>query len=213
MAATSLINVQVLEQFQATEPDSDQFNLRLIEITAVAIHEISVSLFQEKPKPHDENEIHRVTTWQTPPTVINSDGRQEVLPHPPPKPILFYHYRYLNHENYPAGLADAAGYWAEVRIHIRLSLLICTGIRTSVSTLGGGGEAGSQYLLGPNFSDATQVTDIKQFRIGYSVVLSFLTGESPTRSVGPFMFTQDGEMRQFGSGSCWTTRWRPFSAS
>lgn len=145
VAATSLINVQVLEQFQATDPDSDQFNLRLIEITAVAIHEIYVSLFEDKNKSHDEDEIHRVTMWQTPPTVINSDGRQEVLPHPPPKPILFYHYRYLNHENYPAGLADAAGYWAEVRIHIRLSFLICTGIHTSVSMFRVGGLAPSTF--------------------------------------------------------------------
>lgn len=112
--AASLTNVQVLEQLQATKPNSHQFNLRLIETTAVAIHEISVSLFEDKTKSHDEDEIRRFTLWQTPPTVLNDDGRQEVLPHPPPKPTLFYHCRYLNLENYPAGLADAAGYWAEV---------------------------------------------------------------------------------------------------
>lgn len=144
--------MQVLEQFQATEADSDQFNLRLIEITAVAIHEISVSLFEDKNKSHDEDEIHRVKMWQTPPTVINSDGRQEVLPHPPPKPILFYHYRYLNHENYPAGLADAAGYWAEVRIDIRLSFLVCTGIHTSLSKfVGGGGGLAPSTFWGQSF--------------------------------------------------------------
>lgn len=154
VAATPLINVQVLEQFQATDPDSDQFNLRLIEITAVAIHEISVTLFGDKNKYHDEDEIHRVTMWQTPPTVINSDGRQEVLPHPPPKLILFYHYRYLNHENYPAGLADAAGYWAEVRIHIGFHFSFVQASTLACQCLGlGGGGVGSQYLLGPKFSD------------------------------------------------------------
>ena len=118
MAASSLINVQVLEQFQATEPNSHLFNLRLIEITAVAIHEIAVLLFDDKNKSHDEDEIRRFTSWQTPPTIIDDEGRQEVLPHPPPKPTLFYHCLYLNFENYPGGLADVAGYWAEVCLHI-----------------------------------------------------------------------------------------------
>lgn len=110
------IEQSVLEHFQATDPNSHQFNLRLIEITAVAIHEISLSLFEDKTKSHDDDEIRRVTLWQTPPIVLDDDDRQEVLPHPPAKPTLFYHYRYINFEGYPAGLADAAGYWAEVCI-------------------------------------------------------------------------------------------------
>lgn len=140
-AATALIKLiaQVLEQFQQTKHDSHQFNLRLIETTAVAIHEISVSVFENKEKSHEEDEISRVALWQTPPTVLNYDGRQEVLHHPPPKPTLFNHYRYNNHENYPAGLADIAGYWAEVCVQVWFSFLICTGIHTSLSKFVGGG--------------------------------------------------------------------------
>lgn len=104
----------MLEQFQATDPSSDQFNLRLIETTAVAIHEIAVLASEYKPKSHDEDEIRSVTLWKTPPIVIGGSDYHEILPHLPPHPTLFFHYQYLNHENFPAGLADAAGYWAEV---------------------------------------------------------------------------------------------------
>lgn len=150
LVSTTLINfiVQVLEQFQQTEHDSHQFNLRLIETTAVAIHEISVSLFRNKAKSHDEDEISRVALWQTPFTVLHSDGRLEVLHHPPPRPTLFNHYRYNNHENYPEGLAETSGYWAEVCVHVWSSFLICTGIHIARQCLRG---LCSPYLLRPVF--------------------------------------------------------------
>lgn len=116
---------QVLEHFQATDPRSHHFNLRLVETAAVAIHEIAISLFEDKPKSHDEDEIRRVTLWQKAPIIVNRHDvpAGEPLPPPSPEPTLFYHYRYLDHESYPAGLGDMAAYWAEVCIHIWLPFL------------------------------------------------------------------------------------------
>ncbi|POS80607.1 hypothetical protein DHEL01_v200989 [Diaporthe helianthi] len=110
--------LEVLEQFQATDPGSHHFNLRLVETTAVAIHEIAIWLFEAKPKSHDEDELRRVTLWQKTPTVVQAQDvpAGEPLPPPPPKPTLFYHYQYFYHESYPARLGDMAGYWAEDRI-------------------------------------------------------------------------------------------------
>lgn len=119
----ALIDFQVLEQFQQTEHDSQQFNLRLIETTAVAIHEIAVIIHEHKNKSHGEDEIRSVTLWQTPPLVLDGPDYHEVVPYLPPHPTLFFHYQYLNHENFPAGLADAAGYWAEVCTHPWLPFL------------------------------------------------------------------------------------------
>jgi hypothetical protein len=109
-------NGQVLEQFQATDPGNYHFNLRLIETTVVAIHEVAISLFEDKTKAHDEKEIRRVTLWRKDPIIVNKYDVPpgEPLPPPPPKPTLFYHRRYWYWENYPAGLGDMAAYWAEV---------------------------------------------------------------------------------------------------
>lgn len=111
---------QVLEQFQATQPGSHHFNLRLIETTVVVIHEIAISLFEDKTKSHDEDELRCVTLWRKDPIIVNRYDVPpgESLPPPSPEPTLFYHSQYLNHESYPAGLGDMAAYWAEVCIQI-----------------------------------------------------------------------------------------------
>lgn len=115
----------MLEQFQAADLGSHHFNLRLVEITVVAIHEIAILLFEDRTKSHNEDELRRVTLWRMDPIVVNRYDVPpgESLPPPSPEPTLFFHSQYLDHESYPAGLGDMAAYWAEVCINIWLPFL------------------------------------------------------------------------------------------
>lgn len=90
---------------------SKKFNLRLIELTACALHQIGVLLFQVD-KLHDPTttqglDIDDVTSWERPP---DQWARTK------PWPTLFMHLHFGAHEQYPNGIADIVGYWAENRI-------------------------------------------------------------------------------------------------
>ncbi|KAL2140455.1 hypothetical protein VTI28DRAFT_3773 [Corynascus sepedonium] len=88
----------VMRRFQNAAPGSREFKMRLVELVAAAIHQIAVILFQE-------------LKW------VDMGHRNPVLfEYRDPHPTLFYHCKYMDHQQYPHGLADVAGYWAEDRI-------------------------------------------------------------------------------------------------
>lgn len=84
-------------------------------MTAVAIHQIAVALYQLDEKAH-RGDIDSIMNWDAPIEQYELHGRWETKPHFPPRPSLFFHPDYLNHQQYPSGTADVAGYWAEDRI-------------------------------------------------------------------------------------------------
>lgn len=93
---------------------SKGFNLRLIELTACAVHGIAVILMQAD-KIHDPSttrglDIDGVTSWE--PERIPTLHR---VPYDP-WPTLFMNPHFEVHEQYPNGIADIVGYWAENRI-------------------------------------------------------------------------------------------------
>ena len=72
------------------------------------MHEIGTLLFQLGLRLHDGN-IESIDQWnERPPDAIYVDV--------PPRPTLFNHHGYLDHDVYPHGVADIVGYWAEDRI-------------------------------------------------------------------------------------------------
>lgn len=75
---------------------------------AEAVHEIAVLLFKSGTSLHPD---HRITSW-TPP---KDDVFWDVYPKGA-WPTLFYHYWYSDYEQYPNGVADVVGFWAEARI-------------------------------------------------------------------------------------------------
>ncbi|KAG8158482.1 hypothetical protein KVR01_011604 [Diaporthe batatas] len=101
----------LLENFNNTETGSDEFNLRLVEVVAASIHQLSVILYNKQDKCHVEAEIRSVTSWQR---ARRPSDTWTV--HLAPWPTLFLNHEYLNYDQYPDGLADAAAYWAEDRI-------------------------------------------------------------------------------------------------
>lgn len=107
---------QTIQAYQDSLPETRHFNMRLIELVALSIHQIGVMLFKYEPKLHD-GDIDSVVSHKEERKWVNIEGRkffQEVLYDP--WPTLFFHVDFLEHEYYPNGLADSVGYWAEDRI-------------------------------------------------------------------------------------------------
>ncbi|EWG51091.1 hypothetical protein FVEG_10186 [Fusarium verticillioides 7600] len=89
-----VVNLEKLNSYQKTEPSSRAFHLRLIEMTACAVHQIGVQLSQ-------------LEKWGRPP---------DDLCRFPPKPTMFIATQFTAHDRYPNGVDDMVGYWAENRI-------------------------------------------------------------------------------------------------
>ncbi|KAK4457230.1 hypothetical protein QBC42DRAFT_213158 [Cladorrhinum samala] len=108
----------VMQAFQNAEPGSREFKMRLVELVAIAVHHAAVLLHQLKPKLHTDAEIHSITWWRPEPRweAVGTKGRKVLVPTTDPKPTWFFHPFYMDHEQYPHGLADVAAYWAEDRI-------------------------------------------------------------------------------------------------
>lgn len=86
-------------------------------MTAVGIHQIAVSLFNLDKKLHN-GEVEAIMSWQEPvqsQAWEDARGRIKIqeLPRAPVYPTLLMNLYYLDHEQYPSGVADIAGYWAE----------------------------------------------------------------------------------------------------
>lgn len=79
---------------------SREFSLRLLEAVAIAFHSIATLLFK------DNNEMPYRSPTAAQPASFTS----------PPIPTFFYHTDYLDHDQYPLGIADIVGYWAEYQV-------------------------------------------------------------------------------------------------
>ncbi|KAM3427769.1 hypothetical protein MY4824_009225 [Beauveria thailandica] len=96
----------LLLSFQATQLGTRAFSLRLIELLAVSCHQIAVHLFQLQESRHTQEEYQR---WRDEPRDLNRWDWYRA-------PTAFCHRSYLASEQYPNGVADVVGYWAEARI-------------------------------------------------------------------------------------------------
>lgn len=106
-----LLNTQLLRALEAERPGSNSFNARLIEVIAVAVHEVAKHLYRLDSKGHQDDNIEN---W-VPPRNEAWDWWWRHHPNGPP-PTLFQHEYYFDHDKYPDGVADTVGYWAESRI-------------------------------------------------------------------------------------------------
>ncbi|EXM02754.1 hypothetical protein NOF04DRAFT_22340 [Fusarium oxysporum II5] len=96
------IKFKTIKAFEDALPGSEQFSLRLIELVAVAFHEIGAHLFDLDDGAHKHKK--KKNAW------VESQRYYD------PPPIAFCHRAYRYPEQYPKGLADVAGYWAESKI-------------------------------------------------------------------------------------------------
>ncbi|KAL1882860.1 hypothetical protein Daus18300_000498 [Diaporthe australafricana] len=82
-------DTSLLHALQAHQTGSDSFNTRLIEFIAVAAHEVAKYLYKLDSKGHQDDDL---------------------------PPTFFKHAYYFDYEQYPDGVVDMVGYWAESRI-------------------------------------------------------------------------------------------------
>lgn len=100
--------LQLIHEYHAASPGSRAFNTRLIEMVAVAVHAIGVYLFNLNL---DIGHHKDLVEWQP------EEDDVFWYYHPKgPLPTLFIHRWYQDHDQYPHGVADVVGYWAEARI-------------------------------------------------------------------------------------------------
>ncbi|KAF5694160.1 hypothetical protein FDENT_1465 [Fusarium denticulatum] len=106
------LDPKIIKAFSDTVPGSEKLNLRLVEVVAVACHQIGAFLFNLDDGAHK----HKVyEDWRQ--SVLEEKERGvESRKYYDPPPIAFCHRAYRYPEQYPQGMADVAGYWAESKI-------------------------------------------------------------------------------------------------
>jgi hypothetical protein len=77
-------------------------------MVAVGVHQIAVLL-------HKLGDLHYHDDWKPWKPPNRYDG-PDFWPDPEPYPTPFYHACFMEHAQYPEGMADMVGYWAEDRI-------------------------------------------------------------------------------------------------
>ncbi|KAK6820235.1 hypothetical protein RU639_007630 [Aspergillus parasiticus] len=87
----------VAQEYHDTSIGSRDFKLRLLEMVAISFHNIIAHLFQSCEADPDD--------WPS----------RNGVPHPR-EATWFYHSDYLDHEQYPLGISDVVGYWAEKQV-------------------------------------------------------------------------------------------------
>lgn len=95
--------------FQNSNIGSRVFEIRLLELVSITLHQFGSLLFQLDFRLHN-GDIDKIVNWSNPPP----PGR--VWAHIPPRPSIFTHSAFLDYQFYPEGIADLVGYWAEDRI-------------------------------------------------------------------------------------------------
>jgi hypothetical protein len=101
-----LFNPRKVQGYQDSIFGTKDFNVRLIELVVVACHETAVLL-------HKIADGGVGTHAEKPPApmILDHDG----VPFTP-IPTDFYHTEYVDWEQYPEGVADMVGYWAEFEL-------------------------------------------------------------------------------------------------
>lgn len=103
------MHFQLLHGYHAASPGSAAFKTRLIEMIAVAIHQIAVYLYRLDLNLGGHQDYF---TWEAP-----KDDIVFYRLHPDGKlPSLFFHKYYRDYDQYPDEVADLVGYWAETQI-------------------------------------------------------------------------------------------------
>ncbi|KAG6368778.1 hypothetical protein INS49_002992 [Diaporthe citri] len=108
----SLEDLDTIQAYQTALPGTTTWKLRLLELVTTACHDIAVYLFQmdDGVHKHAEHEAWREHKLETLPE-DDVMGRKQL-----PPPTLFWTGAYIDWSHYPNGLADMAGYWAEMQL-------------------------------------------------------------------------------------------------
>lgn len=103
---------QTIQAYQTALPGTTAWKLRLLELVTTACHDIAVYLYQMDDGVHKHAE-HKAWREHKLETLPKEDvmGRKQL-----PPPTVFWTGAYMDWSHYPNGLADMAGYWAEIQL-------------------------------------------------------------------------------------------------
>ncbi|KAK3896739.1 hypothetical protein C8A05DRAFT_20346 [Staphylotrichum tortipilum] len=104
--STLLMSSKLLQDYESAPPGSPGFSTRLIELVARAVHQIASWLYTRDTSRHKDDALGR---WRP------AEERKRLYPATFPT-TLFCHPWYRDYDQYPEGIADSVGYWAEGRI-------------------------------------------------------------------------------------------------
>jgi hypothetical protein len=109
--------IKILRRFQFSPLNSSSFHLLLVELVAVAVHELAVLLYKVADTFHQGSNLARIPR----PRDEDEDSDDyalvlRALDKAPRFPTPFTIPSYSDPEQYPEGVAALPGYWAEDRI-------------------------------------------------------------------------------------------------
>lgn len=97
-----------MHDFQRVKPGTKEYLLCLIELLARSCHEIATRLFNLEDVIH-KRDVYEA--WRDANVDLQTNPGGTCRP-----PAVFFHPWYAAYKQYPAGIADVVGYWAEARI-------------------------------------------------------------------------------------------------
>lgn len=95
------MNYKLVQSYQNTDLSSRESKLRLLEMVATSLHKAAASIYHNTDEGPDAN-------------TTDPDSGQ-TIPYPWSLTRLL-HLEYKDHDQYPLGVADMAGYWAELQV-------------------------------------------------------------------------------------------------
>lgn len=99
--------MKLAQAFQDTSIGTRQFNLRLLEMVAVAFHMTAAVLFDNTNSAPYKRPMD---VW------LGGQPISETTPMPPRFPTLLFHVHYKGYDQYPLGIPDTVGYWTEAQV-------------------------------------------------------------------------------------------------
>ncbi|OAA57648.1 hypothetical protein SPI_07307 [Niveomyces insectorum RCEF 264] len=110
---TFRVDASTIVDFQAAGPGSRAFQTRLVELVARVLHAVAVWLYQTHSplRPKDD----RLLAWR-PEQAEDAERLLKYSYRNGYPPTFFIHPWYKAYDQYPNGVADGVGYWAEDRI-------------------------------------------------------------------------------------------------
>ncbi|POR33444.1 Uncharacterized protein TPAR_06377 [Tolypocladium paradoxum] len=105
---------RLIHGYMAASPGSRAFQTHLIELIARAVHDIAAEIHKIalNTSPHKDDGL---SSWTPPKEDWEDELWWELHPDGAP-PTLFQHPWYCYYDQYPQGVSDGVGYWAEARI-------------------------------------------------------------------------------------------------
>ncbi|RAK99426.1 uncharacterized protein BO80DRAFT_426421 [Aspergillus ibericus CBS 121593] len=105
------VDSTVVQAYQTSVFGTRPFRLRLIEITALVVHTVAAHWFRLTNQP----------PYKCPPPLQHLGPIQQEMKAAgdrtfDPIPTHLYHTHFVDHDQYPMGVADVVGYWAEYQI-------------------------------------------------------------------------------------------------